>query len=139
MPARGPVLEYLWRLVRDNPEVIPDIVRGVKESFGSRAAEEAPPKAAGSPEVPVSERLDQLEADLTGAGRLIGSLEARLAEMRSRTQALEQRLERSEAEIARVSAANAQLAAKFRKTAIGLGLAPAAVLVLVIYLLVAHR
>lgn len=138
MPAGGPVLEYLWRLVRDNPEVIPEIVRGVKDRFGSRPAE-APPHAEASPESSVTERVDQLEADLTAAGRLIGSLEARLAEMRSRTQALEQRLERSETELARLSAAEVRLATRLRKTTIGLAASLAGMLALLIYLLMMHR
>ena len=134
MPAGGPVLEYLWRLVRDNPEVIPEIVRGVKDRFGSRPPE-APVQAEASREVPAVERVDQLEADLTAAGRLIGSLEARLAEMRSRTQALEQRLERSETELARLSTAEVRLAARLRKTAIGLAGCLSAAFALLIYLL----
>jgi uncharacterized small protein (DUF1192 family) len=132
MPGASPILEYLWKIVRENPAIIPDLVRVATDRFGS-----APPQPAPRPEPPPSldplrERLDQLESDLAAAGRLIG-------EAQSRIESLEQRIARADAELARQSAGTTALARKLR-TAV-LVFAPLLGLIsgLVVYLLVARR
>jgi len=142
MPAASPILEYLWKVVRDNPDIIPDLVRVAKDRFGSAPPEPAPRPAPPPSLAPLRERLDQLESEVAAAGRLIG-------ETQSRIEALEQRADRADAELARQSATTAELArqsaaavklARRLRTAI-LAAAPllALALGLAVYLLAARR
>ncbi|MGE5645423.1 MAG: hypothetical protein ACM336_06480 [Acidobacteriota bacterium] len=134
MPAK-PIVDYLWRLVRENPDVIPQIVKIAKEKFGSS---EPPP--AGAPPPPPSapegrsdaERIDQLETGIASAGRLIGVLESRLDDQAQRLQST---LTTIETRLARAEAHNTRLAARLRTAIIAFAIALAAALALLVYLL----
>jgi hypothetical protein len=127
MPAASPILEYLWKLVRDNPTIIPDLVRTAKDRFGST---EAPPPPASSPD---TAGIDQIEADIATAGRMIGELQSRLDGMEERTA-------RSDAELARLAERTARLQRSLRTAITVLGAFLAVALTLIIYLLVqSHR
>jgi hypothetical protein len=119
MPVGSPIVDYLWRLVRENPDVIPQIVRMAKDKFGST---EPPPAQAPPPLDTSIERIEQLESDLASAGRLIGALESRL--------------DAQAQQLARAEAANAQLARRLRTAIIAVAAAFALAFGLLVYLLV---
>lgn len=128
MPGGSPIVDYLWRLVRENPDVIPQIVRMAKDKFGST---EAPPEAPPPPPNASLERIEQLESDLASAGRILGGLEARI-------DAQAQQIGRAEAEIARLASANAQLGRRLRTTTIAVAVALGVAFALIIFALVRH-
>jgi hypothetical protein len=132
MPGANPILEYLWKVVRDNPDVIPDLVRVAKDRFGSAPPEPAPRPAPPPSLDPLRERLDQLEVEVAAAGRLIG-------EAQSRIESLEQRIDRADAELARHAAATAELARKLRTAILVAAPLLALALGLAVYLLAARR
>ena len=139
MPGPSPILEYLWKIVRENPDIIPDLVRVATDRFGS-----APPQSAPRPEPPPSldplrERLDQLESDVAAAGRLIGQAQSRIESLEQRIARADAELARQSAELAQEAAVTAELARKLRTALLIVAPLLGLVFALVVYLFVARR
>ena len=120
MPGAGPIIERVWEFVRSNPQAVADMLRAAKDRFAN--APPAPP-GPGAPEQPSDSalaQLDQIEADITAVGRLLGGIEARLSEFSARLDGIDRRIDRSEAELVRATQALTQLGRKLRMWAIAL-------------------